>query len=482
MADVRVSGRGKWLVAAALVVGILLMLTVVLALAAPERSIPHGATNLSADPALDSSFADVAVSPDGDRVVVVWPEEIEGLLLPRPRGSVWLRWASESAEGGWSAPLSVFAGAEQGCAVESAVAVTGTTAHVAYLIWIPCQDTTQSVISYTTCDMGGGNCGAARTVTSAPFDASAPGLSGVDMALDNGGDPHFVYTLFEGEITATVYYSTGNLYLAERVSEEGKYNHSPAIAWSGGYVHVVWEDETEYEIVYRRRDGGGWGEIIPESILTRFKGDDEYRPRNPDVAAYGGQVMVTWDWEWPEMGADQYVVAYRRYLGGTGSWLDSIYEVGTQAELVGEGLNPEAPGHAYTSTKEFTFSEYTPFLRPTVALDGEGMPTVVWHVDRGTYDIMYTQALSVTENDIFVWSEPAVFNQNTQGHSASPVVALAPVISPSLHVAYLQRRVIEDEVDWETYYSSEEEGGSSDYPYAVFLPMTLRDFFAGGEK
>lgn len=491
------TGRKGWSVAAALAAGMLSVLTVVLALAAPEHSIPPEATNLSQAPDFRSGFADIAVSPDGDRVVVVWSEAYSQ-AVPHRMGSVRLSWASESAGSGWRAPVTVFTGTGRACATQAAVAVTGAVtyvAHVAYVVQRPCGDAgwEETAVHYRTYEMGSGF-GLSRTITSTARAGSGDlGLAQVDLTLDGQGDPHFVY-LYD-YITGTtpigiIYYralSAGVLGNQERVSWDEHYSRDPVVAWSNGNIHVVWEDENlaeaEYEIMYNRRSGGGvWSH--PSTPPSRYKGRDEFHPRNPDIAAYGDHVVVTWDWQWSEA-ADRYVVAYTRYATDTDRWIP-IYEVGTSGgsvkPLADEDLR-DTPYYSYTSTADPLYhSVYVHYLRPSVVLDREGMPTVVWHVDQGgRYDIMYSRAQSVTTlitvgHSIFSWSEPAVFNRSTQGNSASPVAALAPVISPTLHVAYLQR-VSED---WETYYKGElEKHNSGGYSNVVFLPLVLRNSTGG---
>lgn len=489
MVEIRGLERGKWLVIAALAAGVLSTVTVVLALAAPGRSIPSGAENLSDDSSFDSAFASVAVSPDGDRVAVVWVEHVAGPT--RQRGSVWLRWASESTGSGWSPRVPVFTGTEQMCAAWFApVAITGTTAHVAYVVYDPCTDwsttTAQTVISYTTCHLeDGGGCDAAQTITTTLSGYGQPPIPyKVDIALDGEGNPHFVYALWaQVSLTDTVYYVGGGLH--EKVPESVK-GSNPAITWSDGYAHVVWEEAwdggTKLEIMYNRRDiSGTWAH--PATHPTRQMGTATKRPRNPDVAAYGDHVVVTWDWQWTA-DADQYALAYTRYLTGTDRWMYA-YEVGTQGAVeplinLDAGLR-DPPYYTYTSMAD---SGYLQYLRPSVALDKEGLPTVVWHADNGTYDIMYSQAQSMTgsatgDDTIFSWSEPLVYDRSSAGDPASPVVAQAPVVSPTLHVAYSHHR----SGDWETYYEGREAGYTpGDYTDFVFLPIVLRNFGAGGDR
>jgi len=467
--------------------GVLAALTVVLVLAAPQRSIPLGATNLSEEAKYDSVFASAAVGPDGDRVAAIWVEEVAG--VERARGSLWLRWASESTGGGWSDRLSVFEGGASACAVNAAaVAVTDTLAHVAYLVWSPCvENTERSVISYTVCHLvEGGDCDAAQTVVSATsvLPEYLPRLVGLDIALDNEGGPHFVYAMYDPTGTSPViYYREGVSQPAEQVPDSVA-SLNPAIAWFNGDVHVVWEEEVGgggFEIVYNRRgSGGGWAHPAtpPSSYATAAK-----HPRNPDVAAYGGEVVVTWDWQWTAQ-ADQYVLAYTRYLTDEHRWMDT-YEVGTQGGVVdplilGDFGFREPPYYTYTSKVDPLLPAYS-YLQPVVALDWKGLPAVIWHADRGgTYDIMYSWAQSMTTStagdSIFSWSEPAVFNRSSQGDFVSPVLAEALVVSPTLHVVYLRRPT----GDWETYYEGREAGvepGSpADFPYSVYLPLVLRGF------
>lgn len=470
----------KWLMAVALAVGISATLTIIVVLAAPWRFIPHVlATNLSNDPERWSAPAGIAVSPDRDRVAVVWMEEVDDLRgLYGVCGSVWLRWSSESTGDGWNPRVPIFAGTEQECADwPVAVAVTGTTAHVAYVTRAPCwdvQETMVTVLSYTVCHLTtGGSCDAAQTITSTSTEPGrVPPLYAVDIALDGEGDPHFVYAHEVLGSDSPVYYQEG-AEADERVPDS-YHSSNPAIAWSDGYAHVVWEevDGSGFEIMYNRRSiTGTW--YHPLSAPTYGWGDSNpWYPHNPDIAAYGEHVVVTWDWQWSNE-ADQYVLAYTRYLTGTNERWMYAYEVGTQGtveSLMMEDWLRDPPYYTYTSTIDIAESPYLHRLQPSVSLDRNGLPMVLWHANNGTYDIMYSRALSMTESGtrIFSWSEPAVFHLGTAGHSGSPVVAQAPVVSPTLHVAYSHK----ESDDWETYYGGREAGYTL---HSTFLSIILRD-------
>ena len=80
---------------------------------------------------------------------------------------------------------------------------------------------------------------------------------------------------------------------------------------------------------------------------------------------------------------------------------------------------------------------------------------------------------------VYHWSEPAVLNRELGGDTGAPVMAQAPIVSPTLHVAYL-RRV---SGDWETYYEGREAGFTlgpvKPGDHTVFLPLALRNFVGG---
>jgi hypothetical protein len=466
-------------------------LSIVLVLAAPNQTIPLTPTNLSVNDSLKSLRTDAGVSPDGDRVAVVWVEEIAE--VDRDRGSVWLRWASESDEGGWSSKVPVFSGSFQECAVEAAVAVTGTTAHVVYSAWSPCiENTTQTVISYTTCLLTAqGGCGAVQTIVSAfSVPPIPPRLSSVDLALDGGGVPHIVYVQLDdmGSI-ATVYHRGGISQSDEAIPGSIGNSLDPAIAWSDGEVHVVWEDGEDFEIMYNRRTETGWDPSA--TSLSREGGDSDYHPRNPDIAAQEGYAVATWDWSWPLPGetVESFIVAYTRLLSDTQEWTP-VFEVGTQGGAVvpvaDEGLYyAYTPAYTYTSSRGAQDPLSLDYLRPSVTLNKLGMPAVAWHAKDTDYDIRYSRALSMVETlswgSAFHWSEPAVLNRERGGDTGASVMAQAPVVSPTLHVAYLRRPSGDD---WETYYEGREAGFTLGGPvgpddYAVFLPLLMRNHFGG---
>ena len=497
MVGVKGSGKQRWLIVLVLAAGITSALTVLLALAGPARSIPRGlGYPLSEDEdSRWSGSADISVSWDGDKVAVVWSEAYSD-TVPTRMGSVKLRWASESGESGWSSHVSIFSGSDQACATWASVAVTGTTAHVAYVVKRPCEDGTEQSVHYRPYELGGA-LGVSSTVASRTLVAAEPGFGKVDVAVDAEGDPHVAYIFYpsEGIDLGTVYYrklSDGSPGPEEPVS--GSNARNPAIAWSDEYVHAVWEDfeEGDPQILYKRRDAFGW-DLLTEENLTNSYGSDTRPPRNPDVAAYRSRVVVTWDWEWTELSdPNQFALAYARYLDGTGWDFPEpapgrrvvAREVGTEVDLSDTWAAPD-PESAYLSTSTIVLPSPFQFLQPTVALDGEGMPSVVWHANLGPvgdqdqwdYSIMAIRAQSMTVSGT-TWLTPTILNHSTPiEHSGSPVVALAPITSPNLHVAYLNN---EEQAwtygNWDTYYIGVAPGEDGELPSRIFLPTVMRNY------
>ncbi len=472
--------KGRLLLMAALLAGALSALALSSALAAPRVGFLHLATNLSASPNRYSYYADIAASPDGDRVVVVWPEAYQdygGVT----KDSVYLRWASERTGSGWSASVTVHAGSSDECARWAAVAVTGTnpyTAVVAYITQSPCDNPTSQAIRYRLCTLGG-SCGTVQTVVSVT-QTDDPGYGSVDVALDGDGQPHFVFAYYRRETSGdvgTVYYRGPNVAGPEQVSLYGQNARTPAIAWNGGAVHVVWATEPgsrnyDYFIFYRRRTAT-WDEqygLVKQSL--------GYAPHNPAIAVFSSTVLVAWDmnnaWTDPDCQSDQtkcdkYTLAYIRSTNNGTSW---PLESGSPLwyELGGGPLGTDMP---YTSTG--AVMEYMRFLRPSIGFRADGKPVVVWHVNDGTteypdYNIYYTEAMTVPENagEAIGWAEIRRFGQNALLHSASPVVA--PFLAgDTLHAVYLQQGTGGD--DWETYYDGNEYNRYS----RVYLPIVMRN-------
>lgn len=454
---------------------------VAVAMAAPRLGFIHLRRNLSETATSVSAYPDLAVSPDGDWVVAVWTERFTGGARA---GHVYLRAASESG-GGWGNKVTIFAGDSSARAEDAAVAVTGTTAHVVYSVSEYEGDNLfQTVVLYKTCPLVSGQCSDKEGVFAETDTAYT--ITHVDIALDEDGDPHVVCGKYKGGTGGDIYYYT-------RRSSDGNWSASkqwvddqptskdsaPAIAWDSGYAHVVWEDETNQQIRYRKRGdaSGTW-----ESVVSL---GPPYPPSNPDVAARGGRVFVVWDMC---SGADgeghcaEYQLAYWR-----SGWATNEYrEVGTD-NLTGFEVYSSTENVASLPDKD----EYLLDLQPSIALNANGWPAVVWHANRGggggveswpafvwhadgsgsagnDYAVYYTYAITGSSDVNWVIT-PTVLNQGQPSMLGSAVVGVGQPSGDEqhLHVAYMGKL---SPIAWDVYYDSDENY------HSVYLPLICRDY------
>jgi hypothetical protein len=437
--------------------------------AAPRLAFLHIRRNLSQTRDRFSAYPDLAVSPDGDRVAVVWTERFDEDIVDK--GHVYLRAASESG-GGWGDGVRVFTGTRSACAYRAAVAVTGTTAHVAYVVYASnCAVHEYARVSYRTCSLTTGRCGGPEEVAFAR--TSSHDITWVDLALDVEGNPHVVWMRYEVEggerrDPAILYRPKtdggwGGPAGGEVVASGGV-NRNPAIAYGGGYVHVVWQEESgDYMFIrYRRRPmDGQW-----EPIRPLYDGSAERPPRNPDVAAGTGRLFAVWDVcrRLKGQSCEEYVLLYKRsdtngegVYGGFGDYR----EVGTDVNKELLQLTDYAPTGVGT----------LPDLQPSIALNRDGWPIVVWHAGVGedTYAVYYSYALSGTmgyKPEVNWAITPTVLVEGPLGAATVGVGEPEPGGEQHLHVAYMRS----NGSTWDVYYDSNE----ADRYERVYLPLIMR--------
>jgi len=439
------------------------------ALAAPRLGFLHIRSNLSRTATIVSVYPNLAVSPDGEWVVVVWTERFDeqGDEL----GHVYLRAASESG-GGWGSKITIFSGDSSARASDAnaTVAVTGTTAHVLYVVsklnYLGV--VAEREVRYRTCSLTSGQCDGEQIVF-VETDATYA-IPRVDITLDEDGHAHAVWARHKSEPTlGEIYYDTpiagvwnsGN---RQRV-DEAEISKEPAIAWDGGYAYVVWEDETNHRIRYRKReDALGWSTVITSLVPS------SYSPSNPDVAVREGQVFIVWDMR-PGTGSsedcEEYYLAYWR----SGWATDECREVGTN-------YPPELFEGVYRSTEDVTFlegDEYFLDLRPSIALNADGGPAVVWHADHGgdcdEYTVYYTYAITGGDDSGVNWviTTSTALNYDQLGSAVIGIGEPAGDEQQHLHVAYMKKLSLRA---WDVYYDSNEW---DDY-YHVYLPLVMRAY------
>jgi hypothetical protein len=457
------TGHRKYIAIAAAVVAAISMASVVVGVlwAAPSSSFLHIRSVLSRTD-YTAAYPDLAVSSDLNYLAVVW---VEGYAeTSGSKGHAYLRTASES--GGWRAPIEVYHGSADACAYDrAAVAISGTTAHVAYVVWDDCNTKDTTKIYHTTCSLTNNTCGASQLVT----PPSTEKIFWVDIAVDESGNPHLVYARYReiaGNLYGKILYRgyNGTSWESKEVHTDGN-SHTPAIAWSGGCAHFVWEEETGGHIFYRRLCAGTW---YPASnpLVIHTSNPVTNPPYRPDIAtAPGGRVFIVWDYlaqpatQWTP--ATHYLV-YKRSNDGGNTFYPVAYPLDVGTDNTGGTLDPYTE-HVVGAEGDVAYLKY---LRPSVALNQDGWPAVVWH----TGDVMgthYTYAISGTSTSVD-WVTPTLL---VAGEAGAPVVGFGDLITgtiPLLHVAYMGAAGN----SWNVYYDSN-EADVLDLP-TVYLPLVMR--------
>jgi hypothetical protein len=388
---------------------------VTVAIAAPQLSF--STTNLSDSPS-PSAYPDVAASAAGYWAIAGWVEGFPG---------------NEVRLGGtWGEAFTAFSSGPGELIYRVAVDVTAVgEAHVAYIALYD----GLSQVRYGTCDLSNRTCEEGPSVST----PSADRIKSVDLALDGGDVPHVVWDTTADDVWYSTYEPGGwsGSFLLDSATMDSE---SPAIACDGDDVHVVWEDTTNKEIRYRQRAAGAWDSTRTAIHRKTTKGP----PGDPDVAVGSARVFAVWGWgaeasceEYED--CEQHYLVYSRLNEGDATWWP-LREVGTDG-IVADTFTP------YDST----FTDHRSGLRPTIALNDDGWPTVVWHAEDGSpYAVHYAYAKAGNQVNGVEWhdSTPAVLSADAE-FAALDVEGIASGGDPFMHVAYM------DEVD--VHYASNGE-------------------------
>jgi hypothetical protein len=436
--------------------------------AAPRLEFIHIQHNLSQTRERVSAYPDLAVSPDGDRVVVAWTEGYDERA--GYRGHVYLRTASESG-GGWGNRISVFTGGSSACAYyRTAVAITDTTAHVAYVVFSGGDDgcfvPASMQVRYKACSLTSGQCGEEEQVVSVAFLNNK--ITWVDLALDDSGNPHVVWAQYHKDQVSLgrIWYKVrdGGVWGAAKVVHGDGDDYAPAIAWAHGYAHVVWREKSGHDILYRRRGADG----VWDPLVTVYPGTERW-PYNPDVAAGGAdRVFVVWDrchnrLTYEGQNCDEYDLLYQRSDtnggGDRGGFFGDFREVGTDETLL-SNLTPYEP----------TGAGILPDLQPSIVLNHDGWPTVVSHAaySTDTYAIYYSYATTGTTGTVksVSWITRTVLVEGQLGAAVVGVGESEPGDQQHIHVAYMKS----GGSAWDVYYDSNEW----DRYDHLYMPLIMR--------
>jgi hypothetical protein len=190
----------------------------------------------------------------------------------------------------------------------------------------------------------------------------------------------------------------------------------PKIAVSGNNVHVIWEDGTTSEIMYRRsvNSGATFGPIINLSNTPSFNSFDSA------IAVSGNNVHVVWNDNTP----GNFDIFYRKSTNGGASFTEPTKNLSNNAG----------------------FS-----LRPSIAVSGNNVH-VVWDDDTsGTPDILYRRSL---DNGSTFPNIIKNLSGNT-GFSESPSIAVS---GSNVHVVWEDDTGSEEE---DILYRRSLDGGGS---------------------
>jgi hypothetical protein len=434
--------------------------------AAPASSFLHLRRRLSQTD-YTAAYPDLAVSADRNYLAVTWVEGHAG--TSGSKGHVYLRVASES--GGWKDPIKVYDGDANACAYDrAAVAIEGTTAHVAYVVWADCTNKQDTRLYYTSCSLIGNTCDARQFVLSSSIEK----IFWVDIAADDSGNPHLVFARYQeiaGMLHGKVLYKrrTGSGWAGTETVHEGTTinNHTPTIAWGGGCAHFAWEEEAGGDILYRRRCAGVWHPT--SDPLTIHDADQFTPPHRPNIAtAPGGQVFIVWDYlaqEATPHTPTTHFLMYKRSNNGGDDFYPSVWplEVGTDND--GSVFDPYTEEYVVGAEGDVAYLKY---LQPSVALNADGWPAVAWHSGDET-GVYYTYAISGTDTSVD-WMPPTLL---FAGQAGAPAVGFGDLITgtiPLLHMAYMDATG----GSWDVYYDSN-EADVLDFP-TVYLPLVSKGY------
>jgi hypothetical protein len=481
----KATGRGKlrrW-AAIALATATALVTTAVL-LTSLTQAAPSGwffriKRNLSATSDRWSAYPDLGVDADGDPIVAVWIEA-RGATLNVFKGHVFLKAASASSPA-WADTAVVFDASDYACAYNRAsVAVTGTVAHVAYVVHKPCDRVDYTELHYNRCYQAGSRwaCQPSEVITSTDVDDSY--VTSVDVAVDEDGDARLVWAHYEGLGTnkyGKIYYQAqeGGMWQSPEIPYSSGSNGNPAIAWASGYDHIVWEHQDTplgavQEILYRRRGTSTWSpnkQLFHHKTSLNDPFNASYPPGNPDVAARENHVYAVWDVDY-----SNFLLPYREayvvfYLHST-DWGESF-------DWTLRQVHPkERPG------QDADMTPYDPIdnpllerAQPSIALNENNLPGVVWHGTTSEAGYRPSVYYSYIVSDTNKWLTPTVLivdDKNRGVGAASVAMGEEENGIPCLHIVYMKDWSANH---WDVYYDS---GGAEkpEYP-TIHLPLVLRD-------
>lgn len=359
-----------------LLTGALLALAVLFAnasTAAPQAATLH--MTILSTPGWFAAYPDIAIGDNG-LVAVAWTEGTDPNLT-KQNGPLHLAWTSNSLSEWMSRTVSLQT------VYDVAVAVDGTDIH---LVW----SVNKTHLYHAVCKPPNYTCSAPSLIAVAPTDQTALQL---DLAIDGNHIPHVVWVEGDDQVKR-IFYSRqeSGVWLSKQLLDgfDGDRNdsESPALTYADNMLHMAWiewqnSDHTDSTVNYCQRGVGAdnWPDC---RILAPLIPSDDYRARNPSIAADGTNVYVVWDFlskddksngQWQER---TYAIGYQHSSTNGTSWLESArsYPRGEESGTQKTGTT------TFGSSEGHTGVEWTHYLRPHISLAASGtltVPVLVWH-------------------------------------------------------------------------------------------------------
>ena len=206
-----------------------------------------------------------------------------------------------------------------------------------------------------------------------------------------------------------------------------------------------------------------------DDVYSIIENSPQYPPGNSDIAVGPAGVFVVWDWCVSSGECSEYSVIYSR----TGITGDLEFRDWDNREV---GTDETGHWRTYYSSDDVSAlpGEYLLGLRPSIALNKDGWPAVVWHADVSggdltDYVVYYSYAITVTDSGIS-WTLPIHFRRGQPYPLGAPSVGVEDVEdddNPLLHIAYMQNL---GSTFWDIYYTT---SAWENYPH-VYLPLVSR--------
>lgn len=344
--------------------------------AAESRDFGHP-TNLSASHSLISGAPAMAAA--GNTLAVAWVEELSGTTLPvGNQGSLYL----QTAQTYWPIRVTVHTGTVNALATDPALIFDRSNPAQMHLVWTEGRLEVSGSsnryfyqkINYTTCTISGDvkACQPAANITA----TTNTGLSfrNPTLAQDDQGNLHVVWT---EERNSQLYYrrwdKAGGLWGPSSLISQASDAQNPKLAYANGRLHLIWDNKATNQINYIY-DGQPANDVFTADDAWQFIPGDNFTNGNPGNATLttdnNNYVFVAFDIRKPNTN-NAFALVYVQSENNGSSWT-SPRDIPDQSD---------GNFYSYPSNTE----NVTGGLKPSLALTATGGITylhVVWHTNQ----------------------------------------------------------------------------------------------------